>query len=416
MIVNKWSMLTLIFYYALAILGVTSIWKIQKSNNGLIYKRNDIYKVNSAAFIWFMLWTFFAVYRYISPQIGGTDAPSYIEYFETCLVSNQHPYSYRTEPLFRLFTKGIRLLGGDYHFYFFILYTVIVIGYILFLKQYTWHGICFIPIIAGLYSYIMSFNIVRNSFSIGLLWIGFYFLGKKKTKKAIFWSVSSVLMHTASIFYAPFFVFNWIVEKLKIKSFRKLVSICTVLMIFIDASCIFVRNLVLSGSLNGLFRKLGLGQPFDVYASEIYGTSFWWDFLHFRISRLQLILVVVLFVFITPIEKYVNSQGSEAIAKFDILKKMIAYDYTALPLVFWFSVWRGPLYFVLARTIMWGIIIAALLKKISQRSRNFMILITLIGASLFFCKEIYKYWEISKLTPYYLEPFGEIIELIKSLQ
>lgn len=413
MLSNHWSTATLFLYILIAWTGFFCLKQAKRNNDNVKFvscSTTGKITVDKYLLIWYLVWLTFALMRYISPEIGGTDAPTYIEYFEKCLEPVSNLYSYRTEVVFRIFTKFIRSFCSDYHLYFFIIYSVIVLGFILFLKEYSSEVICFIPIIAGAYQYFLTYNVVRNGFSIGILMIAFYFLKRKKYVASMAGALLSILMHTASVFYAPFILFYLLIKKWKDISYRKLLALGTAGMVVVDLLCQILRKMVLSGQLKTLFSKLGLGQPFDVYANAVTGDGFWKEFLTFRISRLQLLLVLFLFIFIKQIDKDVKKQGTEATERFGILKIMVLYDYLMLPLVYWFSVWRGPEYFLLARLIVWGEIIHWISTRLTPFGRKCLYLAVFVIFTAFFSLRIYKYWDMSNLTPYYLEPIGHIIE------
>ncbi len=416
MLSNYWSITTLFLYILIAWIGYFCLKEAKKNNDNVkficAYTKKRLI-LSKALFTWCIVWLVFAVLRYISPEIGGTDAPTYIEYFEKCLEPTSNLYSYRTEITFRVFTKIIRIFCSDYHLYFFIIYTVIILGYILFLKEYSSKDICFLPVIASAYHYFLTYNIVRNGFSIGILMIAFYFLKRNKYMASLMTATVSVLMHTASIFYAPFVIFYIFFKKWKDISYRKLIAIATAVMILVESICSILRKMVLAGQFNGLFTKLGLGQPFDVYANAVKGDSFWKEFLTFKISRPQLLLVLFLFIFIKYLDRDVKKQGIAAVERFSILKMMILYDYIMLPLVYWFSVWRGPEYFLLARLIVWGEIIHWISTKINCSSKKYLDLAIFAVFILYFSLQIYKYWDMSNLTPYHFEIVGHILTIFE---
>ena len=408
MITNHWDIFTIFLYLFMAWFGTYCLKYMVNTDQKYTIIMNSNFKVEKWWFLWFNVWLFFAVFRYISNEIGGTDAPVYIDYFNTCLISDNNLYSYRTEPLFRLFTKTVKLIFNDYHIYFFIIYGVIVGSYIEFTKELSSKNTNVLPVIAGTYIYILSFNTIRNSFSIGILLIAIVYLYKEKYKRAFFSAILSILMHTASVFYAPFLLFYLITKK--IKSFRILTTITIACMAVLDILCKILRQLVLNGTLNELFNKLGLGQPFNVYAASNFGDNFWRDLFLFRINRPQFLLAIILIIFVPVIDKNIKKYGNETVAKFDLLKNIVLYDIMLLPVVYWFHVWRGPEYFVLARLLIWGYIAHLLSKKIHPNLRNVFYLGIFVISSFYCFYKINKYWDTSNLTPYLLEPIGYFLD------
>ena len=84
---------------------------------------------------WFgLLWGLLlvlAVFRKVDYNIGGSDALHYAAIFE-----KKRSLDVIKEPLFVWFTKLLQLFSDDYHLYFAVIYSIIVLGYILVIKEY----------------------------------------------------------------------------------------------------------------------------------------------------------------------------------------------------------------------------------------------------------------------------------------
>ena len=110
-----WDIKSVILYLAMASMGYFCISKERRSIQNGVRSR---LKVSYA--ILFFVWLFLAVYRYVGYEggiiIGGNDAPTYIDYFQTCLAGKgNNIYFVRTEPLFQIMTKAVRTITSNYH-------------------------------------------------------------------------------------------------------------------------------------------------------------------------------------------------------------------------------------------------------------------------------------------------------------
>lgn len=423
---------TLAFYCLIAGIGVYYIYKgvSFREKSGVYSLHKKWGTINRNLLICFILWVFVSVFRFVDKNIGGTDAPAYIEYFNTCLSNSTNLYSYRAEPFFRYFTKLCKILLRDYHFYFGIIYSVLIIGIIRFFKAYYISKMCCIPMFVSFYMLVYSFNVVRNGFSIGILMLSIACLQEDKYKWSLLLCALSVLMHSASVFYAPFVVIYIILRK-KLQNdsgklnkkgkgkflaklfeltYRKLFIIAFGLMLIAEKISNFIIVEINTGSLKKTLSNIGLGQPFGVYANSAYGDNFWRDLLSFRISRPQWILMILVFIFYKPMMKFVEKQGSKAIKAYNIILAMLIYNMVILPTVYYMHIWRDPEYFLLGRVVIWGVMIGGIINKSSQHSRSIIRIITVIVSISFFLMKIYHAHNMSHLTPYYFEPIGYLLK------
>lgn len=80
-----WDIKSVILYLVMASIGYFCISEERRSIQNGVRRR---LKVSYA--ILFFVWLFLAVYRYVGYEsgiiIGGNDAPTYIDYFQTCLA------------------------------------------------------------------------------------------------------------------------------------------------------------------------------------------------------------------------------------------------------------------------------------------------------------------------------------------
>lgn len=415
MIVKEYDLITLLLYCLLALIGATCLYygheiKVQDG-----YKKKSKFSVNKYYLIWFMIWLFFAVFRYVKPEIGGQDAYNYIEYFEKCLEPVSNLYSYRAEPFFRCLTQIMRFIFIDYHMYFVVVYGTLIVGIIKFLDTYYIDGMSVFPTMVAAYVYIYSFNIMRSGWSIGFFLIACSWLKEDKYVRAIVAGVISVLLHTASVFYFPFIVFYILtVKKNKLCTYKTMFFPSFGIMLVVERLSFIILEMVRSGELNSLFNSLGLGQPFDLYANASVGDNFWLDFIQLDISRFQIIPIVLMFIIYIPLSRLVSRLDNESQKSFRFIELSFIYELILLPAIYYFHMWRSPEYFVFIRVIFWGLVVLLMRKSIGNRGANRIILIMTsfcLSMALFIYKINYA-WDMSSLMPYYLEPLGLLIDLV----
>ena len=239
-------------------------------------------------------------------------------------------------------------------------------------------------------------------------------------------------MHTASVFYAPFVVVYILLQrklqndsgKTNIKgekhfltrifelNYRKLFIIAFGLMVVVERISKFIITEIQTGSLKKTLSNIGLGQPFDVYANSAYGDNFWGDLLRLKISRPQWVLMILVFVLYKPMMNFVKKQGNKAVKAYNIILAMLIYNMIILPAVYYLHIWRDPEYFLLGRLVIWGVLVGAVISKLSHRSRITIRIIAGMISILFFLIKIYQAYDMSHLTPYYFEPIGYLMKLI----
>lgn len=415
--------ISLCFYSLIAVTGVYCISKSLSIENKS--SCNSLCKFgifNRYLLIVYITWLSVSVFRYIDENIGGTDAPTYIEYFDTCLNYHTNLYGYRTEPLFRFFTKLCKILLHDYHLYFIIIYTVIIVGIVRFFRAYYIPKMSCIPMIISFYFLVYSFNVVRNGFSIGILLISFSCLQEGKYKCSVILALISALMHTASAIYAPFVIGyvvlsllfqyntkkikNYQCDKLFELNYRKIFIFSFGIMLLVEFLSKWVVFEIQFGQLKYILYNLGLGQPFNVYANSAYGDDFWGDLFGLRVSRPQWILMVLVFILHNPMMAFVRKQGNNAVKSYTIVLAMLIYNMIIFPAVYYFHIWRDPEYFLLGRLVVWGVIIGMIIDKVSGNSKVIVRVLFFLISISFFSIKIYKAYDMAHLTPYYIEPIG----------
>ena len=153
-------------------------------------------------FIFFVLAiipTFFAVFRYISYPVGGTDAAWYVRaYNNTQLIPiNGYTLFGDQDLLFNNFMYLVRQISSDYRFYFFVVYLFMILTVYYFVYEIFDEVACFAPLIYLIYYYLQMYNILRFMLAVSSMVIAYVAISKEKRVLGIVLSVVSILIHSA---------------------------------------------------------------------------------------------------------------------------------------------------------------------------------------------------------------------------
>lgn len=375
----QWSIETLIFYIGLSMI-IALLFKIaiQKKEN-----KNNLYIL--IYIILFGLLNFIAVFRYIDVKIGGTDAIAYIKLFnEATLVpfnlikiitlNGKEYLFYNMFYIFRIFTI-------DYHYVFFLIYSIIILAYIVFITKNFKTTKRYIVLMLMILPYLNSFNVIRNSFAGA---IGLIALNKlKDNKKVTFYilSIIATLIHYTAIILIVFEIYNSFFKKKILKKSKNIKVIYAL---------IIILELILYPVL------------INYLANSGYST-----YLGLQYSLLGYIPILILFI-ATEITKKDLTKRIEEDENIIFYNAFIFYC-LLLPILIPFN---GPsrlnIYFEIPRFIIWGYVLDIFQNRIKQfkgRSEyiyNFILTAIIIMWIIF---RIFRTWEAAGIMPYYNEIF-----------
>lgn len=379
-----WSWPSLLLYLLLALFGTICFRRAKRTMARCLLNR---YYISL-----YSVWLFFTVWREVSPGIGGTDAYGYADYFVHCLDEVQaNIYSYRTEMGWQLLNKAIRIFTNDYHVLFIIVYSVIIWAIIYFIHEFYYEHASYIPLTFCFYEVLISFNIIRNGFAIGLLLISVVRLYKDNNISAVLFAILGISMHSATVFYAGFLPFYWLYKR------RINIGIGSLLIwSMVGATiCRIIQRLILAGQ----FTFINRGTPIDVYASASLSSGFFDDWWKIVVSQLMLIIAVV--VLRERILRYVERQPSDLVKKrLRYVKLLVYYDLLLVPSAYILHVWRAVDYFLLPRIILWGVVISVLCRLLSQAERRIVPMVGWMAIISYMVLRIYTTYDISCLMPY----------------
>lgn len=391
--IRYWDIKSLIFYIILGFVAMLSLYKVKKFEYKTGQKQSVI---NKYYFLWFTVWVIAAVFRYVAIGFGGTDAISYKEFFEACLIPNLDTgYARHLDIGFQIFSKIIRRYTADYRIFFFIVYGIISFSYIFFLNELAFRNMSFIPIILVFYIYLRGFASIRTNISVAFLLISLVMLYKNKKLIMLVFAILSVLMHKASIFYAVFCIFYLVFKKYKITIKKGI--LLTVLAAVLAKIC---QNIILNSFLTDM-----LETSYVNYASRSLNSSFFED--SWKMFFEQIVLAFAILGTYKYVIKDVNNMCEEDKLRYKFIWNMCIFDIALIPVCYILHIWRGYEYFYIARLILWGEIIKVVRRLFKKEDRYILSTFLMLTFIAWMSFRIYSYWDMSSLTPYIFAPFVE---------
>lgn len=324
----------------------------------------------------------FAIGRSVNSfKLGGTDSFMYESGF---LRAFSKGYRFNDQDvLFGIFTKGIRQFTDNVYVYRGICYTIIVLGYMVFLRKFCNPKISYIPFIMIMVPYLRSFNTMRNSIAISIFLIGLVLYYNKKYFWSIIFILSTILIHRMSALYVVIIPFIYIFEKVNFKSKKKLslFLISYILLVF-----------VLSLALQGIIVSRGLLDN-NVGADAYYIQS---SLEGGPLAHWPMVFPQILLFFALIIRNKFIPNTSEA--KF--IKLLVIFDLIMCPATLVLGMWRAIEYLYLARLIMWGYIIYSFYKPKQCLDNVVVQYLFFAGFMFWLCFRINSEWEPAGLMPY----------------
>ena len=381
---------TLIFYLFLSFFSAYSLKKV-KDKEATKEKKQSIFTNNYV--LWFLLWTIIATFRYVSYGIGGSDAITYINFFNIANSSNIPAYYMHYEILFREIVGFLRFLSSDYHFFFFIIYGFICWAYIFFLNEFCPKVGSKIPYLILFFPFLITFNTIRTGLAIAINLVAMVLIFRKKELFGFLLMISTFFIHHASIIFICSFLYYKLFKNNKINKYNYI--------------AIFILSIVV-GKLAQMFFLNYLTSFFDgaysLYAQKSMSSGFFVDYWKPIFGELLLFAVVLLLY--VPINKHIYSlKDDNDRNRLLFVFCFCLYDFLTIPISYYLGVWRAYEYTYLFRLIMWGEIIYILKKNSSFFSRKILNVFFVCCFSGWMIFRIYCTWEMSSSMPYIFELF-----------
>lgn len=383
----RWDLISVILYCTMGYICYVC------SSQALICKQKLRYKDAKVMYaIWFIIWVLFASLRYVTNRIGGTDAPTYVYFFENIDSPYLPVYYQHYDKGFWLLTRLIRLITDNYHIYFIIFYGIIAYCYIKFVDEFSETWGVYTSYFMIIFLFLRGFASFRTNISVAFLLLSLVYLKRENKARTIIFVIIACSMHKATILYALFYVFYWINK-------RKPISIKAGVVFSILAGFVgmLARNYI------GLFFDSSV-DAYASYARRSIGVSFFDNF--WKIAFGQLALLIMMVIFNRDIMKMIHNESNGGRHNIELLRTICIYDFILIPITFILGIWRGCEYFYIPRMAMWGIIIRIEMQKISEHQYRILYRIfTLLVIVGWFVYRLNSIWEDSSLLPYVFAPF-----------
>lgn len=388
-----WDFGSLSFYLFLALFGMVCMYYTRVFQSR--YRTVNLFR-NPPACIWLFVWTFFAVFRLVRPDIGGSDAVDYIAFFESCNkpIDESDIVMYHTgsDLLYRWINQFIRFFTSDYHVFFALIYSFLCYAFIKFLSTYSKPQYSIIPFILVFYLYLRGYSSIRSNMAVCFILLGLVALAESKIKMAYLLLVFSALTHKMGAVYGLSIPFCHFFLSRKINFFK--LSFLLVIVYFV---CFYLRNIFIEFAT-----EVDLGGAYKAYAeiSRDSGVLKW-------VNDFGQMLMAVVFIFFSGrIKKYTEKRQIEKDRRIlTILWLICVFDILMVPVNQLMGIYRGYEFFYLARLSMWSLILFLISHN---KNTSFKLIVSSIAFFLFvawFIFRLSRTYEDTCLMPYIFEPF-----------
>ena len=338
-----------------------------------------------------LILTLVATCRHISPGIGGSDAPAYKLFFETCLSDHTSIYYLHFDVLYRWFNIVVRLFTSNYYVYSIIFYGIIATCIIYFTNEFLNPRNSKLPLILIFYLYLRGFNTYRSNLAIAILLLSFVLYKKNKKILAYLLAFSTFFIHKASILYAFSLIFLDMFKNKKVK-----IKYCIILILIT-----FIVGRIFQPYLMSIFSG-DETNAYTYYMSVSIKESFFANY--WKICFEQFIVLFLMILFKKSINYKINEERNYLHER-NVIWQLCIFDFITIPVTYILGIWRGYEYLYLPRLVMLGIIIGIINERCNRNSKfivNAIVFILIISWMIF---RIYNTWEDSYLLPYVFEPF-----------
>lgn len=329
-------------------------------------------------FLIYIIYIIFSCFRLIGNEIGGADTYNYINYFEELgyvhfnikemLIFNGFEY------LFYNTMYIIRLLGGNFFTFLFVIHSIIIISYIYYVDKEindedkcVWLILAFLPLLKSL-------NIIRNCVSAALGFISISLLNNNKYKYSIFFAIIAYLNHYIAIILFLFIIFYKVFPDKILKDKKKMLILNMV---------IIVLSIISLPILKYLMRNTGFCGYIDKIQISLWG-------------YIPYIAIYLMMILNKNTIKYLEDNNHFG------YYKMMSFISLILPI---FILLNGAnrvlLFFELPIYILSSDICELYLNCIPKKYVNLCKILIVLGIILWFIFRVYRMWDGYCLMPYY---------------
>lgn len=337
---------------------------------------------NAFYFLWLMVGTF----RLVDDYHGGTDTPNYIDNFVNIFNPS---YSDGIDLAFKLLNMAVRSITSDYHLFIFIVYSIMLYAYVKFTNSYSLRWTSSVPLFLISYLYFVGFSSMRSNLAFCYLLIALAYYVKKQYKPTILFAICSCLTHVSLFMYAPVLIFCYMLRDLKVKRIHIALAFVASL-----SFGLILQQTFISGAF-AFLDNVGSG-AYTAYATKSLNQSF---SSFYVVSFPSIMIGVVLTILLNDINKVIMKLPESQSRIVKTLLLICLYDVILVPITFSLGVYRGYMYLMVARILMWGILIKIIGKK--YRLPNLLVNVTFFSVFLIWIYTRFEAMhESSQLMPY----------------
>ena len=386
-----WDAASYFLYLAQSLIGMLFLKKACTSNQRIVAGHGSF---NLYSLSLLVLWTFFATFRLVNWNVGGTDAMNYIIFFENSWGSFDEMMEHSaSDVVFLWINKAIRLIASDYRVCFAILYAFMAYSIIQFVKRFTDRHFNFIPLLLAFYLYLRGYNTLRSNLAIAFILLGLISVADKRYRWAYFYMICAALTHKAGIVFSlciPYLHYA-MVRGIKIKY-----MIAASIVMFMVAS--YLRDyFILYASLNDL------GGSYGSYVAEAKETG---GLLSGVVECfMQYALAVIVLLFSNKIKLNAQKEGKPFADVVNMLLYICYFDIMLIPINAALGIWRGYEFLYIPRLCMWGAVLYAATKKINISDRFILNVLIFVYFVAWFSFRLSRTYEDSNLMPYMFDLF-----------
>ena len=344
-----WTLDTTIVYCFIAMYLYFSLSRLCIRKQALIEESRLVrnFKISFLA----LVPTFFAVFRYISYPVGGTDAAWYIKSFKNIQFQPLSSYALfgDLDILFNNVMYLIRQISSDYHFFFLVIYFFMITTVYYFVYEMFDEVICFAPLIYLIYYYLQMYNILRFMLGLSILVVAYIAISKDKKIIGLILSIFAVLTHSTLVLGAAAIIIYILLKRFANKKGWILAGIAIAYVLFF----IFQSKVVLyfnSTAYRGYTEK---GQ-------SLIG------------QLMPIICIILCLIFYKPLtEEYKANK---------FMLYLVFFEAACIPIAMNLGYSRLHTIFLLPRLYLWGILIGMIGDRVEQQrliwQTSYLIVIT----------------------------------------
>lgn len=379
-----WDDLSMFLYVVMGIVSMLSL-KFALANREKNQAKAKFYLGSGI-----IIWTIFASFRLVAHNIGGSDAITYVGYFDMCLSGAKvFPYSDHMDWLMGVIIKAIRFCTSSQYVFFLVVYGFMAWAYYYFCYSYAPKKSSPIAYFLLFFLYLRSFSSLRSNFCIAVILLGLVALRRLKEYKVYLLTFSAVLIHKVAVIYAMVLPFIKVFSKrkLSVPVVVGLIAVSSVLATILQT--VFLAN----------FADVDLGGSYQSYASHSLESGGFFE-NEWKIAFEQMALGFFMLINIKSLRE--RWQGFDAVdqKRIQIIYLICIFDFMLIPVNYIMGIWRGYEMLYAPRLVMWGEVIA-----VSFKSKQYLRIIYLIALIYWLIFRVDRTYEESCLMPYIFEPF-----------